>query len=337
MNQQRPSHMTTAQRSFAPSLLGGRMQARQARHQGGLSLVEVMVTLLIGMVVTLGVFTVTSRNSQNLRVTEGLSESQENVRMAFELIARDLRQARDTGCGPVPVTNNLTVAPWNGAWWPVRGFGAGDYAGSVAGTQALQLMGSSQNLLIDISTITAPGAKPSLDFLTSATPLGTANGWVIVCDLEGGSLHRVTGAAGKKLNFNGTVTVPSADNPQFMASRATAVTWYIGDNGRPNEGGRSLFRVRLTEAGAATIEEILPGVVNMEILYHRSGGPDFVDAATIGTTANAWATVNAIQITLTTETTQANLAAEVVNADLVGTDGRLRRQLTQVIALRSAE
>lgn len=306
--------------------------------QRGLSLVEVMVTLLIGMVVTLGVFSVTSRNSQNLRVTEGLSESQENVRMAFELIARDLRQARDTGCGPVPVTGNLTGTQWAAAgWWPVRGFAAGGYADSVAGTQALQLMGSGQNLLIDIATITAPGNKASLDFMSSAAPLGSANGWIIVCDLEGGSLHRVASANAKRLNLLDPVNIPNADNPQFITSRATAVTWYIGDNGRPNEGGRSLFRARLTDTGGVEVEEILAGVVNMEILYHRPTDANFVDAATIGATANAWRTVNAIQLTLTTETTQANLATEVVNADLVGADGRLRRQLTQIIALRSSQ
>lgn len=306
--------------------------------QRGLSLIEVMVTLLIGMVVILGVFSVTNRNSQNLRVTEGLSESQENVRMAFELIARDLRQARDTGCGPVPVTGSLVGTQWAAdGWWPVRGFDAGGYASSVAGTQALQLMGSTQNLLIDIATITAPGNRLSLDFLSSAAPLGSANGWVIVCDLEGGTLHRVASANAKRLNLLNPVNVPSVDNPQFLTARATAVTWYIGDNGRPNEGGRSLFRARLTDTGAVVDEEILPGVVNMEVLYHRPGDANFVNVAAIANTANAWSTVNAIQLTLTTETTQTNLAETAVNEDLVGSDGRLRRQLTQVIALRSAQ
>lgn len=307
-----------------------------ARHQRGLSLIEVMVTLVIGMVVTLGVFTVTSRNSQNLRVTEGLSEAQENARMAFELIARDVRQARDTGCGPVAVTGGITGTVWSGGWWAVRGFGAGDYAASVAGTQALQLMGGAQSLLIDTGTITSSGLKSSLDFMSPAAPLGTANGWVVVCDLEGGSLHRVSSAAGNKLVFSNEVNVTNVDNPQFMASRATAVIWYIGDNGRPADGGRSLFRARLTDAGAEVAEEILPGIVDMQILYHRRTDANFVPAATIGTTANAWNAVNAIQITLTTETTQAGLTEGTTNT-LATADGRLRRELSQVIALRSAQ
>lgn len=303
------------------------------KHQIGLSLVEVMVTLVIGMVVTLGVFTVTNRNSQNLRVTEGLSEMQENMRMAFELIARDVRQARDTGCGPVNVTGGITGTQWAASWQPLRGFDVGEYANSVAGTQALQLMGSGQSLLIDISTITTPGTKSSLDFMTSATPLGTANGWVIVCDLEGGSLHQVTGVAGKKLTFNNAVNIANEDEPQFLVSRATAVVWYIGDNGRPDEGGRSLFRARLSDIGTEVPEEILPGVANMEILYHRPVDAGFVPAATIGAD---WNSVNAIQITLTTETTQARLTEGTTNA-LATADGRLQRQLTQVIALRSAQ
>ena len=61
------------------------------RRMRGLSLVEVMVTVAIGLVITLGVVGVVGVNQQNLRITEGLSESQENARMAFELIARDVR------------------------------------------------------------------------------------------------------------------------------------------------------------------------------------------------------------------------------------------------------
>ena len=77
------------------------------------------------ILVALGVVGVMSSNRQNYRISQGLAEMQENARGGFELLARDIRVARDTGCGPVPVaTDALYAAPsaWWQTWLPVRGF-----------------------------------------------------------------------------------------------------------------------------------------------------------------------------------------------------------------------
>lgn len=306
--------------------------------QRGLSLVEVMVTLAIGMVVTLGIVGIMGINQQNLRITESLSESQENARMAFELIARDVRQARDTSCGPV-VTTNISFADndkWWGEWQPVLGFAGDEDTGAVttgngvgervAGTQALQLQGSGETRIIK----SISGSK--LELQTDAGTLST--GPVIVCDLQSASLHTAAASATKAITTTPPVTVTSVDNPQFQVSRLTAVTWYIGNNGRDNEGGRSLYRIRLETDGTTVTEEILPGVVDLGLQYHTKDEDAFTPDAP--TTEIEWNEINAIELTLTTESTQRNVTSEAASGSkFVGSDGRMRRQITHVISLRN--
>lgn len=308
----------------------------------GLSLVEVMVTVAIGMVITLGVVGVVGVNQQNLRITESLSESQENARMAFELIARDVRQARDTGCGPVAsnqVTDLATGAnvQWWQDWYPVRGFDGTTAAPGVttgtgkdqrvAGTQALQLQGTAEAVVIASFTGTNQMT------LKTATHSLTG-GSIVICDMDNASLHNVTAASGASITFSPDVVISDPDNPQFQASQYTAVTWYIGNNARPDEGGRSLYRVRRTPASTTVTEEILPGVVDLTIRYHRVGQADF-DTTMPASEADS-DTINAIELTLVTESTQGNVAdTAVTSSELVGSGGRLRRALTHVIAIRN--
>lgn len=305
------------------------------RGMRGLSLIELMVALAIGLVVTLGIVGVMGINQQNLRITEGLSESQENARMAFELMARDVRQARDTSCGPVDsIANNLN-AQWWGEWWPIRGvdgstsIGAvsvgGDVAQRVDKTHALQLQGSGETRIISTISSNKLGLQSAAGSLNS--------GPVIICDLQTASLHTAAASATNEIKITPDVTVSSTDNPQFQVSRLTAVTWYIGNNGRGDEGGRSLYRVRLLPDGTTTTEEILPGVVDMQLRYHLKDGADFVNSVA---SKSDWNSVNAIQLTLITESTQSKITSDAqADSPLVGSDGRIRREITHVIALRN--
>lgn len=313
--------------------------------QRGLSLVEVMVTVAISLVVTLGIVGIMGINQQNLRITEGLSESQENARMAFELMARDVRQARDTSCGPIAATNTsfANASKWWGDWWPVRGFDGSEATTAVAtgsgvgervaNTQALQLQGSGETRIIK----TIAGNK--IELQTAATTLSA--GPVIVCDLQNASLHTAAASATKAITTTPSVVISSVDNPQFHVSRLTAVTWYIGNNGRADEGGRSLYRTRLQADGTTVTEEILPGVVDINMRYHTKGENDFKTSvvnsgATKAVKTNAWAEINAIELTLVTESTQRNVTSDAAaSSPLVGSDGRMRRQITHVISLRN--
>src|SRR5690606_19749569 len=57
-----------------------------------------MVAMLLGLIVIGGATSIMLANKQSYRANEALSQVQETARTAFELLARDLRQAGATGC-----------------------------------------------------------------------------------------------------------------------------------------------------------------------------------------------------------------------------------------------
>ncbi len=72
--------------------------------QAGLSLVELMVGLTIGLVLTLGMFTLIASTSQSFRVSDDFSRMQENATSAFRYLGDSLRQAGFYGYGTDPAT-----------------------------------------------------------------------------------------------------------------------------------------------------------------------------------------------------------------------------------------
>src|SRR3546814_11566616 len=92
-----------------------RSRSRSGSGQAGFSLVELMISLVLGLIVIGGVTTVFLSNQQSYRSNEGLSQLQENSRIAFELMARDIRQTGLTGCGHErPIATGLANGPKSG-------------------------------------------------------------------------------------------------------------------------------------------------------------------------------------------------------------------------------
>lgn len=76
--------------------------------QVGLSIVELMIALLLGSLLTTGMVQIFTSNSQSFRTTEASARSQESARMSVDMLARALRNAGYFGCFPVNgVVNNL--------------------------------------------------------------------------------------------------------------------------------------------------------------------------------------------------------------------------------------
>lgn len=76
------------------------MKKTLVRGSRGFSLVELMIAIVLGLVVMGGVISIFVANRQAFRVSENMAHVQENARVAFELLARDLREAGETHAGP---------------------------------------------------------------------------------------------------------------------------------------------------------------------------------------------------------------------------------------------
>ena len=87
------------------------------RHrQAGLSLIELMIAMVIGLVLILGLVQVFGASRQAYQLSQGIARNQENGRFAVDFLSRDLRMAGHTGC-----VNDQQLLTANAAGKPIGG------------------------------------------------------------------------------------------------------------------------------------------------------------------------------------------------------------------------
>lgn len=79
--------------------------------QKGLTLIEIMIAMLLGIFLIGGVVQIFLGSKQTYRMQENLSAIQENGRFAMDFMARDIRMAGVIGCGSQGVLNSTLTMP----------------------------------------------------------------------------------------------------------------------------------------------------------------------------------------------------------------------------------
>jgi len=321
----------------------------------GFTLIELMVSLVLGLVVVGGVISVLIANKNSYRTNEGLSQIQESARTAFELLARDVRQAGSTGCDNARRMSNVlnTSAPWYRNWASVQGFDGADTAvttgaatgNRVAGTDTLHMHGIEGG---GYPVLTHTPATTSIVLNVTAATLA-ANDILMICDFDHAAIFQAqsytpgtftiayASGAGTPGNCTTNLSFPRDCSTgtaypfprNSWVGRLQAVTWYVGNNGRAADGGRSLYRIRLGAGGTPVTEEVVAGVTDMQIEYGTNGSDTITDATSIVGPA-AWAQVSSVFITLTIASSDARIStASTVNT------GRLTKTFTYIVTLRN--
>lgn len=281
--------------------------------QRGLTLVELMVALLLGLIVVGGVVSVLLTSRQSSNTGQALSQLQDNARIAFELLSRDIRQAGSTPCGNDTVTSALNGAAGTDWYQWVNGAGI---QGVDDATTLIPLPASpapaAQPAIVTrgvaqiSSPLITPGSSCAAGIPLPSAPAGIdANDLVMACDgnqayiyqaaaFAAGLLPPTATGAGTPGNST-TLACTSFANTAYLAPYQ-ANAWYIGAAGAGAPPKTlSLYRAHYV-AGSLVSDEIVRGVRAMQIAYVANGASNSTNAATI---AGAWGTVEAVQITLT--------------------------------------
>lgn len=288
----------------------------------GFTLIELMVAMLLGLVVMAGVGSVFLSNQRVYRTNRALSDVQDSSRIAFELLARDIRNAGLTACSNNGrVSNVLNIGPANkgATWWgdwnnAIRGFEGNDpdvAAGTsardrVAGTASLQLLGG-DDTSYSVASHDSSGAQFTLNE-ASADPI--AGDVFIVCDYDHAAIFKsssynakakTVGHATEGGNCTAGLGFPtSCDTANVYTfganaymTRLNVADWYIGVNG---DGGTSLYRLGRS-GGSPQRDEMVRGVTAMQLQYHQQdlAGDAFVTANKV----TNWKNVTAVRATLT--------------------------------------
>jgi len=319
-----------------------RCTLRRSKPSAGFTLIELMVAMLLGLIVIGGVVSVFLANQRSYRTNQALSDVQDGSRIAFEMMARDIRDAGLTGCNNNGRVANV-VNPSGAAWWndwgnAVRGYGSGTTAdpaltvgtaagNQVSGTDSLQLIGATDTGLSVAATPSSTAANFKLNDTTSDLQTGDV---IIVCDPDHATIVQITnynnsnvtvvhntggstspGNCSKGMGYPTVCTTNGngySFGPNSQIFKLGAVDWYIGVN---PANGRSLYRMSVATSGGtptASAQEMVRDVTGMNISYHQAGVASLATAASVG--AN-WAAVDAVQVKLTLESVDKRAGTDV--------------------------
>ena len=323
---------------------------RAPRAVLGFTLVELMISLVLGMIVTAAALAMFLSNRQVYETTENLGRVQETVRTAYELMARDMREATGNACEAHLRTANVLRNPANNWWWnfdtsiqgydgatATPGLAFGTATGDrVNGTDAMELK-SAVNDGVTIVSHNAPSAQFKVNTINHGLSPGDI---VMVCDFDHAALLQVTnanpGINDTIVHNNGGALVPGncskglgfptdcssalgaqyAFGPNSIIARARMHRWYIGTNSR---GRRSLFEATVVNTGgvlAVQRQEIAEGVQDMSLQYLVAGATGYVDADAV--TAAQWTGtgVIAVRVLLTLQGEQNQMGGDPVQRTL---------------------
>lgn len=263
-----------------------------ARHMAGFSLVELMISMLLGLLILGAAIAVFSSNRASYQANQGLGRVQENARVAFEMLARDLRAAGSTGCSNAakPEPTGMT------GWWStfpaqsVFAFDNGAFGQSIAGTDALQVMSAG-----DVPIGVEAQGSTTLTLRTASHPFDT-NDVMVVCDAAKVFVIRATAVAGDTITHAG---LPGGYNffDNVMPSSASVITttmaanqWFVAPNNRNPNSPNSLW---VSRQGAAA-EEVAEGIDDLQLTFLERGETTYGDAGTVGN----WGNVVAVNVAM---------------------------------------
>lgn len=315
----------------------------------GFTLIELMIAMLLGLLVVAAAGAIFVSNRQTYVATESLGRVQESARTAFELMARDIREAGGNPCDRRATVANVVDPTITATWWAawndgVVGFGAGTAADGLAEGSGVgeRVPGVADAIEIKSAhsgtTVEAHDASAAQFTVNAGGPEFAAGDLALVCDYAQASLFWVEAAGGGVISHDlgsgnctkGLGLPVTCDGGSGMTyiypknstiAKVSATRWYIGNN---DEGGRSLFRqTRRSATSGVDQEEVVRGVTGMTLEYLVPGNADYVAAGSVVPTQ--WSEVTAVRVALNFE-----------GDERVGTAGeRIGRQVAYVASLRN--
>lgn len=343
-----------------------------ASRQRGVSVIEMLVALVLGLVLLGGVLGIYLSSRQTFQTHENLARLQENARLAFDLMVSEVRDAGLIHCGTQLRANVLAPAAGPIPWWAntdagmVRGGEGSSQGVVVTGNDDAQHVNETDTLLILRSSGDDEGLSEviSHDVVTNTFTVRQAAPFaerrpVVVCDGDSSALLQLSavvdnapsqqlGYGGAPLNcsnFLGLVgpQCNAASNKTFTAGAIVArwepVYWFIGNSDNGNT--RSLYRVRIDRAAVGAVSpafinetrEMIRDVQDMQIDYLTR------DRTNGGMLANDWVTAAAFNGQWSQpafEVAAIRIRLTLRSAGRAGAQGgALERQLVAVAALRN--
>jgi type IV pilus assembly protein PilW len=268
--------------------------------QSGYSLIELMIASVIGLVVLSGAVTVFSSNKASQSLTSGMSQIQENGRVALDIIANGARLTGYQGCTngirepKVLATNAPSIKLVSESLWGASYDGLGWSPSRPAELAQIGNMPAENTDIIYVkhgsgraTILNASMANASVNPIVLARNPDQleAGDLVMISDCIGSDVFRATSVSAGPTNVS--VGFNAVDNTQANLSRAYTVTgnsefdpmrvmrfeanaYFVADSGRNDPSGNSITSLFVHDTTASPVgapTELVEGVESMQILY----------------------------------------------------------------------
>lgn len=237
-------------------------QTTKIMKQNGMSLIELMVAMVIGLLIIFVVMGLFISSNRNYIQDSSYSRMQENGRFAMNFISADLRMAGFMG----RITDNAGISNTSLGTTSVCGIDHTPLTPIAATNNPAD--GSAANSAHDCISVT--GFKAGTDILVVKRTQGASV--TAAADHTDGKLYlRITGNAnsGQLIQSNGSATPAGMADWLYQPH-----IYYIRDKTVNGKTIPTLFRKRLDNATTMADEEIAEGVENIQIQFGIDSGND---------------------------------------------------------------
>lgn len=266
------------------------MNAQINTRQGGFSMVEILIAMLLGLFLVAALVQILIEGKQSFASANHLSRLQENGRIATSMIVTDLKRAGYMG-------GNSDVPNIYGTEDQIRTTVSGGDPYSTCPANSTEWGRMIQRRVVGLDDTSA-----GYDCIDGASYLRGdilavryASPW-IVDDFEDGRLYLRSNLFEGKIfsGDNENDAQNQMSDPIGMTEHdLLAYAYYVGDSTRTCSGRvvPSLFRVRLDDNGQPLAEELLPGIEHFQVQY--GDGQRYYDANNVAdwddvVTARIW-------------------------------------------------
>ncbi|THK41059.1 prepilin-type N-terminal cleavage/methylation domain-containing protein [Methylophaga sp. SB9B] len=333
------------------------------KKQQGLSLVELMIAIVLGLILVAGVIELFVNNRQVYRVQDAQSRLQENGRYAMKVITQSIERAGYLGCATRSALNinNILNTPNDYLWnitTPIEGNEATGENQWTPTRDVLITSPTSGSDILTIRTIEPPEMRvvshpttgaPGSAAITVNSGNGLALGDIVLAhDCVAGAIFEITSATPN----NGTLEHAQGTGTSDTPGNSTATLGYNFGAGWVNKIATNSFYIRTRananvpslylKNGTTDPVEIVEGIESMQVQYGvDTSGNGAADTYQTADQIGNWNNIVSVRISLVMVSVENNLTvdgAQPYNLEGVTVtpgDRRLRRVFTRTVTLRN--
>jgi type IV pilus assembly protein PilW len=347
------------------SLIHHKFEDRNMKQQKGLSLIELMISITLGLMLMLGVLNVFLGSRGAFVSQQAISRIQESGRFAIDYMNKEIRMAGFLGCASnVDDSKIITTLGTAGVFrWDyktiVKGYtdttmpAGSDPAATgtklvvKAGTDVLEIVSASgTQVLVTADTTTGSLTTTASDCLSGGL---CANDILVASDCQKAQIFQATSMSGSPLTINHAAgSAPGNATPVWTDK-------LFGAGAEVTKMRKMLFYIKNNAAGVPSLwlwdnglnSELVEGVEDMDIQYgiDTTGDDDVPDVykTAADVTTGEWADVKSVHIELLVRTPEDRVLAEPQKytfplssaSATTPTDRVMRQVFVSTVAVRS--